>query len=81
MEGKKENRKKIMTLHFRNEELYKCGLITFEDYISNNHTLLLKLRKSIFSDEQSFVLFNICLSDLDLCKFNFCISMLRTSSN
>lgn len=81
MEGKKENRKKIMTLHFRNEELYKCGLITFEDYISNNHTLLLKLRKSIFSDEQSFVLFNICLSDLDLCKFNFCISMLRTSYN
>lgn len=81
MESKKENRKKIMTLHFRNEELYRCGLITFEDYVSNNHTLLLKLKKSIFTDEQSTFLFNMCLSHIDLHQFNFYISILRTSSN
>ncbi|GEJ46068.1 hypothetical protein CRS_26760 [Chryseobacterium sp. ON_d1] len=81
MESKKENRKKIMTLHFRNEELYRCGLITFDDYVSNNHVLLIKLKKSIFTDQQSIILFNLCLSNLDLNQFNFYISILRTSSN
>lgn len=81
MQSKKENRKKIMNLHFRNEDLYRCGLITFDEYVSNNHVLLIKLKTSIFTDQQSIILFNLCLSNLDLQQFNFCISILRTSAN
>ncbi|WBV60287.1 hypothetical protein PFY12_14760 [Chryseobacterium camelliae] len=81
MSSKKENRNKIMKLHFRNEELYRTGVITYEEYITNNHTLLLNLKRNIFTEEQTALLFNFSIIELEVDRFNFLISILKSVPN
>lgn len=70
-----------MNLHFKNEDLYRCGLLSFDEYIQNNQSLLLKLRKSIFTEEESSILLGLPEIELDLDKFRFYVHILTMASN